>query len=130
MESIPYRLSTEEEWEMLLTVIQIFFFPGVMFGMIRLLMLLKKNEQSRWHCRSILPPILPTDLSPTGVFAMAGNVREWTASNFKLYDGSTYVIKDQDTKCKVIRGGSFKIEISSARTTCRGWDLPTSKYLD
>lgn len=70
------------------------------------------------------------DCSPYKVFAMAGNVREWTSSNFELYPNSEYKTKKEDFKCKVIRGGSFDVEPNGLRTSFRVWLAPNTVVKD
>jgi len=59
----------------------------------------------------------PADRSWAGVFDMAGNVREWTASDYAAYPGGK---TDPDSHGKVNRGGSFEM-----RTTGSDADLFT-----
>ncbi len=68
--------------------------------------------------------------SPFGVFNLAGNVFEWTATDFSHYPGS-----DQKTPreagytgtYQVVRGGSFDYPKEYAMTTTRVWARPTNK---
>src|SRR5262249_2193471 len=71
------------------------------------------------------------DRSPYDIFAMAGNVAEWTASDFDVYPGSSYKPKKNDLKCKVFRGGYFNSKTNGLRTTVRTWEPPSfkEKYL-
>jgi formylglycine-generating enzyme required for sulfatase activity len=65
------------------------------------------------------------DVSPYGVYGMAGNVREWTASSYGNYDGNTVkTIKDGD-RFKILRGGSFLTRREFSRTAARVAVLPT-----
>lgn len=66
------------------------------------------------------------DSSPYNVFAMAGNVREWTNSDFAPYPNSKREAKEDDLKCKVIRGGSFDVEPNGLRNSFRAWLLPNT----
>lgn len=70
------------------------------------------------------------DRSPLEIYALAGNVREWTDTDFKIYPGSRFKAKPQDFKCKVIRGGSYEMKPNSLRTTYRMWQLPEYKGAD
>ncbi len=60
----------------------------------------------------------PKGVSPFGVFDLAGNAWEWTASDFTPYPGSTYRIAGC-TRCKVLRGGSFVNRPEYATATYR-----------
>ncbi|MEW6731109.1 MAG: bifunctional serine/threonine-protein kinase/formylglycine-generating enzyme family protein [Acidobacteriota bacterium] len=70
------------------------------------------------------PPNNNNDRSPLGIFALAGNVSEWTASNFQVYPGSAYKPRNEDLKCKVYRGGNFNSPVDDSRTTARFWNKP------
>ncbi|NOT59167.1 MAG: SUMF1/EgtB/PvdO family nonheme iron enzyme [Acidobacteria bacterium] len=68
--------------------------------------------------------------SPFGALNLAGNVYEWTATDFQHYPGS-----DQETPreagyqgtYQVVRGGSFDFAKEYAMTTTRVWAKPTSQ---
>ncbi len=68
--------------------------------------------------------------SPFGVLNLAGNVYEWTATDFQHYPGS-----DQETPreagyqgtYQVVRGGSYDFTKEYAMTTTRVWAKPTSQ---
>lgn len=89
----------------------------------------------------------PHSVSPYGVFDMAGNVSEWTASDFEPYEGSkaakdvfrpkvTQTVSTQDEAMnvaelvevkgvyKVRRGGSWKSDPFSTATYHRNFSLP------
>jgi len=48
------------------------------------------------------------DVSPFGVYDMAGNVHEWVNDQYGLYSGNP-VLLDQPGTAKVVRGGSFAL---------------------
>ncbi len=123
-EGIPFRLPTEEEWEYAARGKDERVFPWGSFWNETLANCNRPKERSS-PTPVNQPPNNNTDKSPFGIFGMAGNVSEWTASDFKPYPGSAYSASAQDLKCKVIRGGCFNSERAEARTTSRGWDIPT-----
>ncbi|MEO6726502.1 MAG: SUMF1/EgtB/PvdO family nonheme iron enzyme, partial [Blastocatellia bacterium] len=69
-------------------------------------------------------------LSPFGVLDLAGNVFEWTATDFNHYPGS-----DRQTPrdpgyqgtYQVVRGGSFDFTKEYAMTTTRVWAKPEDR---
>lgn len=63
------------------------------------------------------------DQSTFGVFALAGNVAEWTSSDFQSYPDSKFKPTENDLRCKVIRGGGFSSPVKDIRTTSRAWDI-------
>ena len=50
----------------------------------------------------------PKDVSPYGVFDMAGNVMEWTMSWYQAYPGNDYRFKKFGKEFKVLRGNGFQ----------------------
>lgn len=67
----------------------------------------------------------PEDVSPYGVYDMAGNVREWTASGYGSYPGNTFRAVKDSGMFKMIRGGSYLTEAPTARTAARLAVLPS-----
>ncbi len=60
------------------------------------------------------------DLSPFGVQDMAGNVAEWTDSNYQAYQGNSAADKDfGNPEKRVVRGGSLFSNNDQARTSYR-----------
>ena len=62
-----------------------------------------------------------TDLSPYGVYDMAGNVREWTGSLYRSYpydpnDGRENMVSSDGA---ILRGGSWNLDAGFATTTFR-----------
>jgi serine/threonine-protein kinase len=71
------------------------------------------------------PPNSTDDRSPRGVFAMAGNVAEWTASRPEPYPGSRFRRPAGIETLRVVRGGSFNTSPNDMRTTYRTWYAET-----
>jgi serine/threonine-protein kinase len=67
----------------------------------------------------------PEGASPFGVLDLAGNVAEWTASDYRPYPGSRARPEDG---FKVIRGGAFKTPASQQTTTDRYYEPPTKTF--
>jgi formylglycine-generating enzyme required for sulfatase activity len=73
--------------------------------------------------------------SPYGCYDMAGNVWEWTDSQFAPYPGAFEHIAGKYTPdvCKelrVFRGGSFAFGAQDIQVTHRHWKAPTTKNAD
>ena len=58
--------------------------------------------------------------SPLGVFDLAGNAWEWTASDARAYPGSKEFPRSR-LKLKIIRGGNWKSNQETAAATFRGF---------
>lgn len=75
----------------------------------------------------------PADYSPYGCADTSGNVWEWTRSRYKLYpyneeDGRENLDGDEQ---RVLRGGSWRNDASSARVFIRYFDyFPSEQYDD
>ena len=67
----------------------------------------------------------PGDVSPFGIFDMAGNVSEWVADDFVPYTGST---QKPDPNNKVYRGGAYVAPKERLTTIFRWWDFPTATW--
>lgn len=67
----------------------------------------------------------PDGLSPFGIADMAGNVAEWTETEYLPYPGSA-VKKDEGNR--IIRGGGFKVPAKEQTATDRFFDRPTVTY--
>jgi serine/threonine-protein kinase len=67
----------------------------------------------------------PNGASPFGVQDMAGNVAEWTASDYKPYPGSR--AKPQEGQ-KVVRGGSFTNPPEQQTATDRYFNYPSRAF--
>ncbi|MFQ5426472.1 MAG: SUMF1/EgtB/PvdO family nonheme iron enzyme, partial [Gaiellales bacterium] len=77
----------------------------------------------------------PSGASRTGCHQTAGDVWEWTASDFHGYPGfESFPYREYSevffgTEYKVLRGGSWATHPSLARTTFRNWDLPQRRQI-
>ncbi len=71
----------------------------------------------------------PDGRSPFGIYDMAGNVQEWTASDFKAYPGSTLSEKERSDNVgrKVLRGGAYMAKADLQTTTDRFFYSPSQK---
>lgn len=61
---------------------------------------------------------LADDKSPYGVYDMAGNVHEWTQSEFRPYPNAPASVQARPGR-KVLRGGAWRWPLEDARTTRR-----------
>jgi len=61
---------------------------------------------------------LADDKSPYGVYDMAGNVHEWTQSEFRPYPNAPANVQARPGR-KVLRGGAWRWPLEDARTTRR-----------
>lgn len=57
----------------------------------------------------------PGDISPFGIYDMAGNVQEWTSSSYTASEDEIYA----DSKLYVVRGGSYNDTAYAARVSYR-----------
>lgn len=130
-DGFAYRLPTEEEWE--------FAARGADAGRGSRLALFPWGEEweigkaNTRESRLGYPQNVtayPNGASPFGVLNLAGNVYEWTATDFNHYPGSdekTPREKDYKGVYQVVRGGSFDYPKEYAMTTTRVWARPTNK---
>ncbi len=124
---IEYRLPTEEEWEYAASGNKRSIFPWGDIWNEKRVQGGKIAGTSAPIGTNEAPNNKDGDCSEFGIIAMAGNVQEWTNSDFKPYPGSSYKPQKDDLKCKVIRGGAFSSKPNEIRNTRRSWDLVTSK---
>jgi gamma-glutamyl hercynylcysteine S-oxide synthase len=77
----------------------------------------------------------PAGASPSGVLGLLGDVWEWTASDFRGYDGFVahpypeYSEVFFGSDYKVLRGGSWATRARVATPTFRNWDLPQRRQI-
>ncbi|HET8754737.1 MAG TPA: ergothioneine biosynthesis protein EgtB [Solirubrobacteraceae bacterium] len=77
----------------------------------------------------------PDGASASGVLGMLGDVWEWTASDFRGYDGflahpyREYSEVFFGDEYKVLRGGSWATRARVATPTFRNWDLPQRRQI-
>src|SRR5215218_9846493 len=77
----------------------------------------------------------PHGASPCGALGMLGDVWEWTASDFRGYDGFVahpyreYSEVFFGSEYKVLRGGSWATRARVATPTFRNWDLPQRRQI-
>jgi gamma-glutamyl hercynylcysteine S-oxide synthase len=77
----------------------------------------------------------PAGASPCGALGMLGDVWEWTASDFRGYDGFVahpyreYSEVFFGSDYKVLRGGSWATRARVATPTFRNWDLPQRRQI-
>jgi iron(II)-dependent oxidoreductase len=77
----------------------------------------------------------PDGASPCGALGMLGDAWEWTASDFRGYDGFTahpyreYSEVFFGDEYKVLRGGAWATRARVATPTFRNWDLPQRRQI-
>ncbi len=128
-EKIDFRLPSEAEWEYAARGNSEALFPwgddwdsSFVYGA-------KPADRIKNPASIDVPPNNSSDRSPFGIFAMAGNVAEWTSSSFNAYPNSAYEKKvtEKDQECRVVKGGSFNAEPTYLRVTSRAWYEVTKK---
>jgi iron(II)-dependent oxidoreductase len=77
----------------------------------------------------------PAGAAPCGALGMLGDVWEWTASDFRGYDGfAAHPYREYSevffgSEYKVLRGGSWATRARVATPTFRNWDLPERRQI-
>ncbi|MBI4748932.1 MAG: SUMF1/EgtB/PvdO family nonheme iron enzyme [Acidobacteria bacterium] len=78
----------------------------------------------------VQPGVISGNTSAYGVFDLAGNVAEWTDSDYQPYPGNTQPDPNFGSKNKVVRGGSFRGGPEDTRTSRRLFHTPQFEKSD
>jgi serine/threonine-protein kinase len=112
------RLPTEEEWEYAARGRENYLYP---YGNTWKPQFSNAAEDGYGKPRAA--GSYPDGASPFGVLDMAGNVAEWTATEYKPYPGSK---AKPDDGYKVIRGGAFNTKATDQTATDRRYISPST----
>jgi formylglycine-generating enzyme required for sulfatase activity len=121
-DGVDYRLPTEEEWEYAARGTDGRRYPwGDIFNKSKSNWGEKAGEGSPTSVKEA--PNATSDVSFFQIYAMAGNVSEWTASQAKLYPGGSSG-KKIDSEWRIVRGGSFNTKSTALQTHFRSGTPP------